>query len=154
LSAVAVLEKVVATQASSANLIIRLMVGGVFLSEGIQKFLFPAELGAGRFTKIGLPMPQFLAAWVGVWEILAGAFLLAGLLTRIGAIAMIVNMLVAIATTKIPILMNSGFWAMAHEARTDYSMLMGSVFLLLVGAGSWSIDALLASRSGAANQRR
>jgi putative oxidoreductase len=154
LSAVAVLEKVVATQASSANLIIRLMVGGVFLSEGIQKFLFPAELGAGRFTKIGLPMPQFLAAWVGVWEIFAGALLLAGLLTRIGAIAMIVNMLVAIATTKIPILMNSGFWAMAHEARTDYSMLMGSVFLLLVGAGWWSIDALLASRFGAANQRR
>jgi uncharacterized membrane protein YphA (DoxX/SURF4 family) len=129
------------------------MVGGVFLSEGIQKFLFPAELGAGRFTKIGLPMPELLAAWVGVWEILAGALLLAGLLTRIGAIAMIVNMLVAIATTKIPILMNSGFWAMAHEARTDYSMLMGSVFLLVVGAGPWSFDALLASRCGPPKRR-
>jgi uncharacterized membrane protein YphA (DoxX/SURF4 family) len=122
------------------------MVGAVFLSEGIQKFLFPAELGVGRFVKIGLPAPEFLAAWVGFWEITAGILFLLGLITRLAAIMMIINMIVAVVTTKIPILVNDGFWAMAHESRTDYCMLLGSIFLLLAGAGSWSLDAVLLSR--------
>ena len=52
-------------------------------------------------------------------------------------------MLVAIATTKIAILLSRGFWDMAHEARTDGAMLTGALFLLIVGAGSWSIDSRL-----------
>jgi uncharacterized membrane protein YphA (DoxX/SURF4 family) len=52
-------------------------------------------------------------------------------------------MLVAITTTKIPILLTDGFWKMAHEARTDWSMLLGALFLLLVGVGAWSLDVLL-----------
>jgi putative oxidoreductase len=122
-------------------LLIRLLVGAVFLSEGIQKFLFPNDLGVGRFVKIGIPAPQVMAPFVGVVEIVCGALIILGLLTRFAAIALIIDMIVAIATTKIPILLKSGFWAMAHEARVDYAMLLGTVFLLIVGAGRASMDA-------------
>jgi uncharacterized membrane protein YphA (DoxX/SURF4 family) len=117
------------------------MVGAVFVSEGSQKFLFPDQVGAGRFEKIGIPSPQVLAPLVGCFEVGCGALVLAGLLTRLAAIPLIVIMLTAIATTKIPILLEQGFWKMAHEARTDWSMLLGSLFLLVVGGGTWSIDA-------------
>jgi uncharacterized membrane protein YphA (DoxX/SURF4 family) len=132
------------TQAPPAVLLVRIAVGGVFLSEGIQKFLFPGALGVGRFAKIGIPAPQVMAPFVGVVEILGGLLLLVGLLARLAAVALIVDMLVAIATTKIPILLKSGFWATAHEARVDYTMLLGSIFLLTVGAGDWSLDARMA----------
>ena len=140
-------KKLIATRAHAAVILIRLLVGAVFLSEGIQKFLYPEELGAGRFIKIGIPSPAVMAPFVGVVEIIGGALILAGLLTRLAAIALIIDMLVAISTTKIPMLMKSGFWAMAHEARTDYSMLLGSIFLLIVGAGAWSMDARMTART-------
>lgn len=132
--------------APAATLLVRLMVGGIFLSEGIQKFLFPDELGVGRFLKIGIPAPHVMAPFVGVIEISCGALLLLGLLTRLAALPLIIDMLVAIVTTKIPILLQDGFWKMAHEARTDYAMLLGSLFLLIVGAGPWSCDAWLTKR--------
>jgi len=122
------------------------MVGAVFLSEGIQKFLYSADLGVGRFVKIGMPFPQVTAPFVGVIEIVCGTLILLGLLTRLAAIPLIIDMLVAISSTKIPILLKSGFWAMAHESRTDFSMLLGSIFLLITGAGLWSIDARLFTR--------
>jgi putative oxidoreductase len=124
-----------------AVILIRLVVGGIFLSEGIQKFLFPADLGIGRFAKIGIPSPQITAPFVGVCEIVCGGLIVAGLLTRFAAIPLIMDMLVAIYTTKLPILQKSGFWSMAHEARVDYAMLLGAIFLLVVGAGKWSLDA-------------
>jgi uncharacterized membrane protein YphA (DoxX/SURF4 family) len=127
----------------SAIILIRLIVGAVFLSEGIQKFLFPEALGVGRFIKIGIPVPEILAPFVGVVEIVCGIFVLIGLFTRLAVIPLIIDMLVAIATTKIPILLKSGFWAMAHESRTDRAMLIGSIFLLIAGAGTWSFDTLL-----------
>jgi len=123
--------------------LIRLIVGIVFLSEGSEKFLFPAELGVGRFIEFGIPMPEFFAPFVGVFETLCGALILFGLLTRLAAIPLIIDMIVAISTTKIPILIEKGFWSLAHEARTDFSMLLGSIFLLIVGAGNISIDALI-----------
>jgi putative oxidoreductase len=123
------------TSAARLTILIRLMVGGVFLSEGIQKFLFPAALGVGRFTKIGIPAPQFFAPFVGVIEILCGALLIVGLLTRWATIPLIIDISVAILTTKIPMLSTTGFWAMAHEARTDYCMLLGLIFLLLTASG-------------------
>ena len=135
--------RLLASNAPAAVLLIRLLVGAVFVSEGIQKFLFPADLGVGRFTKIGLPSPEVLAPFVGVVEIVGGLLLLLGLLTRLAALALLVDMLVAITTTKIPILLKEGLWKMAHEARTDWSMLLGALFLLLVGAGAWSLDVLL-----------
>lgn len=131
--------------------LIRLAVGAVFLTEGIQKFLFSDSLGVGRFTKIGIPSPEIMAPFVGVIEIGCGALLILGLLTRLAAIPLIIDILVAIVTTKLPILIKSGFWAMAHEARTDYTMLLGCVFFLIVGAGRWSVDAHLA---GAADTPR
>jgi uncharacterized membrane protein YphA (DoxX/SURF4 family) len=129
-----------------AVVLIRLMVGAVFLSEGIQKFLFPDERGVGRFTRIGIPEPQLLAPFVGIVEICCGALILAGLLTRLAAIPLILNMVVAIAATKIPILLERGFWEMAHESRTDFSMLLGSLFLLIVGGGAWSVDHSISER--------
>jgi putative oxidoreductase len=149
-------QSIIATSAPASVILIRLVVGGVFLSEGIQKFLYPAENGVGRFTKIGIPAPEAMAPFVGVVEIVCGALILIGLLTRLAAIPLIINMLVAILSTKIPILLGHGFWGfslrtlpyygfwgMAHEARTDFAMLLGSIFLLIVGAGAWSLDARL-----------
>src|SRR5580698_2978074 len=128
------------TNAPRATILIRLLVGAVFLSEGIQKFLFPAALGVGRFVKIGIPAPQFFAPFVGVVEIVCGTLLIVGFITRLAAIPLIIDISVAIVTTKIPMLFRAGFWSTVHEARTDYCMLLGLVFLLLVGSGPFSMD--------------
>jgi len=135
--------KLISTTAPSSVILIRLVVGWVFLSEGIQKFLFPAALGVGRFAKIGISDPQFMAPFVGVCEILFGALLIVGLLTRVATIPLLCVISVAIWTTKVPMLAKQGFWAMVHEARTDFCMLFGLIFLLIVGAGSVSLDASL-----------
>jgi len=134
-------EEIARTRALAAVLLIRLMVGAVFLSEGIQKFLFPAALGVGRFTTIGIPVPELMAPFVGGVEIGCGLLLILGLVTRLATVPLLIDILVAIATTKIPMLLKSGFWAAAHEGRTDYCMLLGLTFLLVVGGGPWSFDA-------------
>jgi putative oxidoreductase len=134
-------ERQLQTSAPAAVILIRLLVGAVFLSEGIQKFLFPVALGVGRFAKIGIPMPGFFGPFVGIVEIVCGVLLLLGLLTRLAAIPLIIDIAVAIVTTKLPLLAKSGFWSMAHEARTDWCMLCGTIFLLIVGAGRQSLDA-------------
>lgn len=126
----------------AASLLVRLIVGCVFLSEGIQKFLFSDSLGVGRFIKIGIPAPEIMAPFVGIVEIVCGTLVLVGFFTRLAAIPLIFNMLVAIAATKVPIFLERGFWVMAHESRTDWSMLLGSLFLALVGAGRWSLDGM------------
>jgi uncharacterized membrane protein YphA (DoxX/SURF4 family) len=135
-----ILFPLLATRAPKATIALRAAVGAVFLSEGIQKFLFADALGAGRFAKIGIFAPTVMAPFVGVVEIVCGALVLLGLATRLAVVPLIIDMLVALATTKVPILLKSGFWAMSHEARTDVSMLLGSVFLLAAGAGPISID--------------
>ena len=139
--------------AHPAVILIRLSVGAVFLSEGIQKFLYPAALGAGRFEKMGFEAAEYLAPMVGTFEIICGALVLIGLLTRFAALPLIGIMLTALVTTKIPILLGQdlwgfhvrelpayGFWSMAHEMRTDFAMLLGCIFLLIVGGGRWSVD--------------
>ena len=103
------LRDCMATEAGAAVLLVRLLAGGVFLSEGIQKFLYPLELGTGRFIKIGIPAPDVMAPFVGVVEIVCGVLLIAGLLTRLAAVPLVVDITVAIWTTKIPILMKQGF---------------------------------------------
>jgi putative oxidoreductase len=128
-------------------------VGGVFLASGVIKFLF-ANQGAGRFAKIGLPAPEQLAGFVGAVEIIGGALLMLGLFTRLAAIPLVIDMVVAIATTKVPLLFGPGpepvsalpkvgFWAFAYQARLDVAMLMAAGYLLAVGAGLWSIDGVL-----------
>jgi putative oxidoreductase len=140
------LKKLLQTDRSFTTLLIRLMVGGVFLSEGIQKFLFPAIRGAGRFEKIGLPSPDFLGSFVGTFEILSGAFILLGLFTRLAALPTLIIMMVAIYSTKIDILVSQGIWEMLHAARTDWSMLLGSIFLIIRGSGYASVDNLLSRK--------
>ena len=145
------------TTAPDATILVRILVGAVFLSEGIQKFLFSAALGVGRFEKIGIPSPAIAAPFVGGIEVICGALLIAGLLTRIASLLLLLNISVAILSTKIPILLGTGFWgfslpkmasygfwSMAHEARTDFCMLLGSAYLLIVGGGGWSLDRMLA----------
>ena len=148
------IKRTLATSAPCSTILIRVIVGGTFLSEGIQKFLYPDALGVGRFVKIGIPSPEVMAPFVGVFEVVCGALLILGLLTRLAAVPMIVNISVAILTTKIPILLGHGFWlfslpnvktygfwSMMHEARTDFAMLLGGTFLLIVGAGTsrWTL---------------
>jgi putative oxidoreductase len=152
---VTLLKTFLSTRAPAATILIRLIVGSVFLSEGIQKFLFPDALGVGRFVKIGIPYPEIMAPFVGLFEIGCGSLIVLGLFTRLASIAMIINISVAIISTKIPMLLGHGFWmfnlpklnqygfwSMAHEARVDFAMLLGAIFLLIVGAGSISLDAL------------
>jgi putative oxidoreductase len=146
-------KRLLYTKPQPEIILIRLMVGAVFLSEGIQKFLYPAMRGPGRFEKMGFPAHEFFGNFVGVFEITCGFLILIGFLTRPAALAMMINMLVAIIVTKIPIafgesfgpfvlrdLKTYGFWSMAHEMRTDWPMLLGSIFLLIKGGGKWSVD--------------
>jgi len=121
----------------------RLIVGLVFLSEGIQKFLFPELVGAGRFAKIGFENPESLASFVAFFEIACGTLLLVGLTVRISAIPLLIIMLTAVTTTKIPILHEKGFWQMAHDSRTDFAMTMLIIFILIYGAGKLSVDYLI-----------
>ena len=136
-------KKLFLTEAPTTTILIRLMVGGVFLAEGIQKFLFPSALGVGRFIKIGIPAPEIMAPFVGGVEIVCGILLLLGLCTKLASIPLLIDIVVAIVSTKVTILVKSGFWSMVHEARTDFSMLLGLIFLLIVGAGAWSIDRMI-----------
>lgn len=137
------LEKIIYTDQAKTTILIRLITGPVFLSEGIQKFVLADTLGAGRFIKIGLPFPEFLAPFTGSFEIVCGTLVLFGLFARLAAIPLLTIMLVAIVSTKIPILINDGFWKMIHESRTDWSMLLGNIFILIRGAGKWSLDSYL-----------
>jgi putative oxidoreductase len=158
------LYSVCRSTAPRSVLLIRIMVGWVFLEEGIQKFLFPAFAGAGRFARIGIPAPETMGAFVGGVEIICGILLLAGLLTRLAATPLLIDICVAIISTKIPILLQHdlgpfhlaklnryGFWSMASESRTDFCMLLGLIFLLMVGAGPWSVDALIAQPAQSAS---
>jgi uncharacterized membrane protein YphA (DoxX/SURF4 family) len=149
-------KKIAAPTGANANILIRLVVGGVFLNEGILKFLYPTAQAAGRFAKIGIPHPNFFGPFVGTVETVCGAMVILGLLTRPAAIALFIDISVAIFTTKIPVLLgygffgfslmqlpNYGFLSMVHEARTDFSMWFGLLFLLITGPGRWSVDALI-----------
>ncbi len=133
-------QEIIHTDSSRTTILIRLIVGVVYLSEGIQKFLFAEKLGSGRFEKIGLPNPELLGPFVGSFEIICGTLILLGLLTRLASIPLIIIMLVAIATTKTTVIINEGFWEMLHDSRTDWAMLLGSIFLLIRGGGKWSLD--------------
>lgn len=141
------------------TILVRLLLAGVFVPEGIQKLAFPDLLGAGRFAGIGIPWPEFTGPLVGWFELACGLLILIGLAARLASVPIVGIMLVAILSTKIPILLGHdwlifnlreldryGFWSFAHETRTDWAMLLGALFVLLSGAGRWSIDARLAAR--------
>ena len=141
-----------ATTAPRATVLIRLMVGAVFLSEGILKFVYTNQ-GIGRFTKLGFPFPDATATFVGAFEIVGGLFLIVGLFTRLAAIGFSIEMIVAMLTTKITLYLGTsplplpaappkaGIWAVLHETRSDWAQLLCCVFLIVVGAGAMSLDA-------------
>jgi len=149
------LRRLLETRAPNAVWLVRLAIAIVFVSEGIQKFLYPAALGAGRFAKIGIPGPEVMGPFIGAVEIACGALVLFGLFTRLAALLLLADMTVAILSTKIPILIGhglwrfaaptgkAGLWSMLHEARTDLSMWLACLFLVLVGAGTRSVDTRL-----------
>jgi len=140
-----------------ATVLIRVMAGTVFLWEGIMKFVF-ANQGVGRFTKLGFPFPHFTATADAWLEIIGGILIISGLLTRVIAIPFIIEMLVAMASTKIPMYLGTsplplppvppqvGFWAVLHEIRSEYAQLASCAFLFLAGPGPWSVDAILLKR--------
>jgi putative oxidoreductase len=149
---------VLKTDAPGWSILVRLLVGlVVFLPEGIQKLIFADVLGAGRFARIGIPFPDVMGPFVGVVEAVCGSLIILGLFTRLAAIPLIIIMVVALISTKLPILLGrdvwifhlaqdirrTGFWSMMHEARADLTMLLGCIYLLIVGGGHWSLDALL-----------
>src|SRR5437868_3734682 len=128
------------------------MAGSVFFWEGILKFVY-ANQGVGRFTKLGFPFPGVTATGVALWEITGGLLLLAGLFTRATAALFVVEMIVAILSTKISLFFGTsplplppappklGIWAVLHEIRSDWAQLLTCLFLFLSGAGPWSLDA-------------
>jgi putative oxidoreductase len=150
-----------ATTAPGWSILIRLLVGlVVFVPEGFMKLIFPDALGAGRFAHIGIPHPELMGPFVGVVEVVCGVLITLGLATRLAAIPLLIDIGVAIVSTKVPILLGQdvwmfhlpklahyGFWGMLHEARTDFDMLLGLIYLLVAGAGAWSLDARLAHRT-------
>lgn len=153
--------------APTPAVLIRVVVGVIFASEGIQKFILADAQGAGRFAKIGIPWPELMGPSVGAIEIICGVLVLLGLATRLAAVPLIGIMLVALVSTKLPILLGHGYWIFAHsfapkagvwaflhESRTDMSMLCGSLFLLLSGADRCSLDALLSRRLSTAQGHR
>jgi putative oxidoreductase len=151
-----ILEPAVGDRASRAKVVIRAAVGGVFLVSGTTKFLFENQ-GPGRFAKLGFPAAREIATFVAGTEIVCGALLVLGLLVRLAATPLAVDMVVALVTTKIPLLFGAGpepvssapktgFWAFALQARLDMTMLLACVYLIVTGAGLWSIDAVRARR--------
>ena len=122
------------------TIIVRIIVGLIFLTEGIQKYLFPELLGPGRFLKIGFSDPDFWAYFTGTFEIFCGSLVLLGLFTRIAVIPLFIVMIVAFITTKWPLLIEKGFWPMAHEYRTDFAMTLLLIYLFFSGSGKWSVD--------------
>lgn len=161
-------ERLFDTRASGWLLLIRLLVGlVVFLPEGIQKLAFPEVLGAGRFTHIGIPFPGVLGPFVGVVEIVCGTLIVLGFLTRLASIPLIIIMVVAIVSTKVPILLGHdywifhvprlpryGLWSMLHEARLDFCMLLAALYLLIEGAGAWSVDARISHAFGSSSSSK
>jgi len=145
------------TEGPASTLLLRLMAGGVFLWEGILKFIY-ANQGVGRFTKLGMPFPHITANFVGGLEIFGGFLLLSGLLTRVIAIPFIIEMVVAMLSTKISLYLGTsplplppappriGMWAVLHEVRSEYAQLLTTAFLLINGPGKWSLDAILRRR--------
>jgi putative oxidoreductase len=141
--------------APRSTVLIRLMAGGVFFWEGILKFVYTNQ-GVGRFTKLGIPFPGPTAHFVAVLEIVGGLLLMAGFLTRVIAVPFIIEMIVAILSTKISLYLGTsplplppappqvGAWAVLHEIRSDYAQIMSVLFLMIAGPGPWSVDAILA----------
>ncbi len=119
---------------------IRLIVGSVFILEGILKYLVVEVYGPSFFDEIGFRNAFFWAYLTGAIEVLCGTLVILGLLTRLASIPLIIIMITAFLTTKLPLLSSNGFWAFAHQYTTDFSMTMLLIVLIIYGGGKWSLD--------------
>jgi len=128
------------TEYYNRAILVRLAVGLIFLTEGIQKYLFPELLGTGRFLTIGFSNPAFWAYFTGTFEIICGTLVIIGFITRLASVPLIIIMITAFISTKIPILLHKGLWPWAHEYRTDFAMTLLLIYLLIYGPGRWSLD--------------
>lgn len=137
----------------SAIILIRIFAGLTFLGEGILKFIFPS-MGVMRFTLLGFPLPELTAYAIGVLEIVGGIALLLGLFNNLFALLFAGEMVVAFLSTKITMYLGtsplplpsvppqSGFWAVVHESRDDYTLFLSMIFLMILGPGKLALDAL------------
>lgn len=125
-------------------ILVRVMVGLIFLTEGILKFVHPQELGAGRFATIGLPFPQVLAPVVAALEIAGGLAVMLNFFAGDAALVLLAVILGALVTTKLPILLGRplgpfvpaklahyGLASFLHEARVDLCMLLGTLAVVI-----------------------
>jgi putative oxidoreductase len=131
------------------SIIPRIIVGLIFFSEGIQKYLFPELNGTGRFEKIGFSDPAFWAYFTATFKIICGFLIFVGLLTRLASMPLLIVMATAFVTTKWPMLVDKGFWSFAHEYRTDFAMTLLLVYMLIYGAGNYSLDSKINKSSTA-----
>jgi putative oxidoreductase len=147
------------TTAPGSAALVRVAAGLVFVVSGLLKFLYENH-GVARFAKLGLPAPALLSPFVGAVEISSGLLLAVGLFTRLASLPLVVDMLVAIAVTKLPLLVGpgkepvsappkTGVLAFAYQARLDLAMLAVALFFVVAGAGAWSLDQLGASATRA-----
>jgi len=132
------------------------MAGSVFFWEGVLKFVYVNQ-GVGRFTKLGFPSPETTAHFIAVGEIIGGLLLIFGLFTRVVAFYFLIQMIVAVLTTKVALYLGtsplppppappkSGIWAVLHEIRSDYAQILSSLFLLVEGAGRKSLDFIIST---------
>jgi len=135
------------TDNDNRAILIRLTVGLIFLTEGIQKCLFPDLLGAGRFLTIGFSNPAFWAYFTATFEIICGTLVILGLAARLASIPLIIIMITAFITTKVPILVHKGVWPWAHEYRTDFAMTLLLIYILIYGAGGLSVDSKISGKA-------
>lgn len=137
------LKKILFSDGSGATILIRMIVGFVFLSEGLQKFIIPNIRGVGRFINIGFPFPEFMSYFVATFELVCGIMILLGFLVRLASIPTLFIILVAIMATKIEVFSKEGVWEMLHDSRTDWAMLLSSIFLIIKGSGDFAIDYII-----------
>lgn len=128
------------TDSDNKIIVLRLLVGLVFISEGIQKFLFLEILGPGLFKELGFSNAFFWAYFTGSFEILCGSLVIAGFVTRIACLPLLVIMATAFFTTKLPTLATRGLWSFLHLNSLDFVIDVLLILILLAGAGKWSID--------------
>jgi putative oxidoreductase len=131
---------------------IRLAVGLIFFTQGTLKYI-DLHMGVLKFTKIGFPYPNFIAHFVGTFEMVCGVLVLLGPVHQ--------------ARERTALNYNSdrdhdhqdpelwrfaqGFWFMVSDARTDFAMTMSLLFLISVGVGAWSLDASFGSENSGRN---
>ena len=128
------------TGSDSKIIFVRVIVGLIFISEGIQKYVVITMLGPEFFSGIGFRNPVFWAYFTGAFEMSCGLLILVGFLTRVASVPLLIIMMVAFVTTKLSLLTTHGFLTFAHEYRIDFSLTILLVLLMIYGGGKWSFD--------------